>query len=234
MLRRKNEANRYVYAAYLNEKEFNDEMHRDKHFFTSYEGAYQYLKKEKQKYLSDKYLKDCMTVGAIQQIKLDEMDRECVDNFYFDNDLRLVLLIPTWQIPGISPTERLGDPFPWGNFEMYIPVPFKTGDIVKVESLFFETRYGVFSHEWKRPQRPSSASFNMSLDMYDSTEKRFWHTDDTSILKMEYCTDEELPENESVLKVLSEVRKGEIDFFVLLESYEKLNELFGPHACDKK
>ena len=74
----------------------------------------------------------------------------------------------------------------------------------------------------------------MSLDMYDSAEKRFWYTDDTSILKMEYCTDEELPENESVLKALSEVRKGEMDFFVLLEGYEKLNELFGPRACDKK
>ena len=172
----------YVYGANFTEKDFNEKIYEKKYFFTSYEKAYQYLVKEKQYYLDNDDLRDCITTGTIQRIKLDETV--------------------------------------WG-------YTFKQGDIVKVESPFHKTLYGIFSHEWREPKRKGWGSFVMSLDIYDSDTKKFWYTDDTSILEMEYCPEEELPKEESVLKGLSKVRKGDLDFFFLLNKYEQLDEIFG-------
>lgn len=220
---RKDSSEGYIYAVYLAEKDFNDSMHDDRLYFTSYEGAFEYLKKEKQHYLDDEDLRDCITMGMIQRIKLNKTDWNYIDNFYFDNDLRLVTLIPSFHSTAIYRGGRLCDPYPWCDYAMFIPVPFKAGDIVKVESPFYKTAYGVFPYEWKRPERKDWYSFEMSLDMYDNTSKTFWSTDDTNILEIEYCPDEELPEDEKILKGIREIRKGKMDFFVLLEHYKDLD-----------
>ena len=220
---RKDSSEGYIYAVYLAEKDFNDSMHDDRLYFTSYEGAFEYLKKEKQHYLDDEDLRDCITMGMIQRIKLNKTDWNYIDNFYFDNDLRLVTLIPGFHSTAIYRGGRLCDPYPWCDYAMFIPVPFKAGDIVKVESPFYKTAYGVFPYEWKRPERKDWYSFEMSLDMYDNTSKTFWSTDDTNILEIEYCPDEELPEDEKILKGIREIRKGKMDFFVLLEHYKDLD-----------
>lgn len=216
----------YVYTAYFAEQDFNDEMHRDELYFTSYDRAYQYLEEEKRSYLEDEDLRDCVTMGVICKVKLNDKDWEAVDKYYFDNELRLVALLPRSCVPGLLPGKRLCDPYPWCDYAFYIPVPFKAGDIVKVESPFDRTYYGVFSHEWEKPMRKEMESFLMSLDMYDQDTKKFWFTDDTCILDLEYCSDEELPEKENVLKGLSDVRYGKADFFMLLYHYDNLNEFF--------
>ena len=223
---RKDSSDGYIYAVYLAEKDFNDSMHDDRLYFTSYEGAFEYLKKEKQHYLDDEDLRDCITMGMIQRIKLNKTDWNYIDNFYFDNDLRLVTLIPSFHSTAIYQGGRLCDPYPWDDYAMFIPAPFKVGDIVKVESPFYKTAYGVFPYEWKRPERKDWYSFEMSLDMYDNTSKTFWSTDDTNILEIEYCSDEELPEDEKILKGISEIRKGKMDFFVMLEQYKDLERFY--------
>ena len=65
----------------------------------------------------------------------------------------------------------------------------------------------------KASAKRTTESFTMSLDMYDQDTKKFWFTDDTCILDLEYCSDEELPEKENVLKGLSDIRYGKVDFF---------------------
>lgn len=39
------------------------------------------------------------------------------------------------------------------------------------------------------------------------------------MLGFSFCTDEELPENEQVLKLIRAVRKGEMDFYTLLHKF---------------
>lgn len=217
----------YVYGANFTEKDFNEKIYEKKYFFTSYEKAYQYLVKEKQYYLDNDDLRDCITTGTIQRIKLDETVWGYTDTYFFDDQLRLVAVRPQERLKENYPGGDLCDTFPMGEYEMFIPAPFKQGDIVKVESPFHKTQYGVFSHEWREPKRKGWGSFVMSLDIYDSDTKKFWYTDDTSILEMEYCPEEELPKEESVLKGLSKVRKGDLDFFFLLNKYHQLDEIFG-------
>ena len=60
--------------------------------------------------------------------------------------------------------------------------------------------------------------FNMqiSLDQYEPSDKTFWYTDDTDILELSFCMEEELPEKDKKLKFISDVRKGKMDFFDML------------------
>lgn len=217
----------YIYSVHLTEKDCNDTFHERNVYLDSYEGAYQYLVKEKQVYLDNENLMDCITTGRIQRIKLNDTRWYYEDNYYFDDNLKLIDLLPSDHITKKYPGGNLCYPYPWCDYyDMFIPAPFKTGDIVKVESPYFKTIYGVFSHEWKEPKSKGWGSLVMSLDMYDSDTKKFWYTDNTSILEMEYCPEEELPKEEHVLKDISKVRKGDLDFFYLLYKYNELNEIF--------
>lgn len=56
----------------------------------------------------------------------------------------------------------------------------------------------------------------MSLDTYYAKEKLFEITDDTPVLELSKCRDDELPEDQRILKVISAVRKGELDFYTVL------------------
>ena len=104
-------------------------------------------------------------------------------------------------------------------YEIYIPLPFKAGDLVKCTSPFYKTCYGVFSSEWKRPESSLSVCMYTSLDIYDAEDDDFDFTDGTFILDLEFAKEEELPEDQKVLKLISAVRKGKQDFYSVLHYY---------------
>ena len=115
------------------------------------------------------------------------------------------------------------------DWSMFIPLPFKNGDIVKVADPFRDTYYGVFVGEWKRPDKRDQLSMTIGIDVYiaENGKDQFDCTDDTEILCLEYCKDEELPRNQNVLKLLRDVRKGKKDILSLLYNFGKLQEFAG-------
>ena len=68
----------------------------------------------------------------------------------------------------------------------------------------------------------------VSLDIYSEEDKDFDYTDDIPyydwVLGFSYCTDEELPKDEQVLKLIRAVRKRKMDFYTLLHKFGR-NEL---------
>lgn len=103
------------------------------------------------------------------------------------------------------------------------------GDIVKVESLCSPTYYGVISCDWKRPEKTENILMWISLEMYDREKEDFDYTDGSGdcVLGYSFCPYEELPEKERMLKLISDVRKGEMDFYLLLHKFgrKELDEL---------
>lgn len=92
---------------------------------------------------------------------------------------------------------------------------------MKYGSLLYEAHYGVFSHEWKQPINRMFTSLEVSLDVYDEKQKTFDYTDDTWILGLTYCTDDELPKGQDALRLIREVRKGKMDFYEILHWYSR-------------
>ncbi len=215
-----------VYAAQLIEKGYPREELYEYTFFTSYEKAYSYLEAEKQEYLDDEDLRGVKTYGEIRRIGVNNDAGS--DIYIFDNELRMVDIgVDTSRIL-CENGELLGllDTFV---YKVHVPLPFKKGDIIKVESFFGEAYYGVFSCDWERPQKKEWINMWVSLDIYDEVWERFDFTDGTGdgILNYISCSEEQLPENQKVLELISDVRKGEMDFYTLLHKYgrKELDEL---------
>ena len=85
-------------------------------------------------------LKDVQTLGEIIRITVDAGNASYgydQNHYLFDTDMRLIdayrkYYDDTFPVSGI------------GAYYCYIPLPFKAGDIVKCESPYHETYYGVF------------------------------------------------------------------------------------------
>lgn len=225
---------RMIYAACLEEKECRHDDMTDHLFFSSYEKAYEYLKKYKQEYMEDEDLSRVQFFGKIYRIRMDEEFKvgyshrlvDC-DEYYFNHDLELVNVVGrNDRIEGDF--EEYSD-LTSRDWSMFIPLPFKNGDIVKVADPFRDTYYGVFVGEWKRPDKHDQLSMTIGIDVYiaENGKDRFDCTDDTEILCLEYCKDEELPRNQNVLKLLRDVRKGKKDLLSLLYNFGKLQEFAG-------
>lgn len=205
----------YVYASYLNEKDFifiRDDL-AEYHFFSNYKSAYEDLCMKKKEYLENKDLAGIQTAGKICRLKLDDMEG-CYtpyDVYRFDNELRL---IDTWRCSP-QPLYKTID-----EYTVFVPLPFAPGDIVKVSSPFYPAYYGVIPRKWER-RETGFQSMEMSVDVYDEKCNEFDFTDDTDILDLEYCPDEELPEGQKILECIRDARTGKIDFFTLLYYYGK-------------
>lgn len=108
-------------------------------------------------------------------------------------------------------------------YKIFVPLPFKKGDIVKVEHFFGEPDYGGISCEWKRPEERARITMWISLDVYDSVTEDFDYTDGGScnVLYSYICPDEELPQEKQILKLIRAVRRGDLDFQVLLHKFGK-------------
>ncbi len=93
-----------------------------------------------------------------------------------------------------------------------------------------KVHYGVFPGSWKKPEDPSRIHMWASLEMYIAEWDDFDYTDNCPyydwILGFSFCSDEELPEDAQVLKLIRAVRKGEMDFYTLLH-------MFGRGELDK-
>lgn len=215
----------FVYAAMLSEKtQYLDDQMDSYRFFTSYDKACAYLS-EKKKDIENEEMENTETYSKICRIKLDEIDRQCdhTDVYLFDAELRLVAVWGAgWRMredEDGGPMILLDEP----DYPIYVPLPFKKGDIVKVDSLCCRPLYGVVPCDWKKPAKGKIVNMWMPLAIYNEPEMDFDYVDggDHDILRYTYCTEEELPEDQQVLKLIRDVRKGDLDFYQLLCSFEK-------------
>lgn len=203
-----------VFATCLFEKGFERySTVQEFRFFSNYDTAYKYLKNIKQEYLNDEDLKYVETHGVIYRIKLDSSDKYSdFDGYLFNNELDLV------QIYANASRYKAEFESLSSAFYVHVPLPFKQGDIVKTESPFYKTYYGVIAYDLpdrahdRNLQHRSADLTDMvvSLDVYSVETKEWESTDDTWCLHLAYCKDEELPEEEKILKLHSkDIRKKE-------------------------
>ena len=207
-----------IYAACLTEKGFFADKLTDFCFFSSYDAAYHSLLRQKQEYLSDADLKDVETYGEIYRITLDnlEYDYTDADTYRFDNEMRLVQAFGSAKRRWADEDEIIST---LESYEFYLPLPFQRGDIVKAESPFYETYYGVIPYgvgEEAEEVRKWNRSMYRSLDIYNESSCNFGYTDDTNSLHLSLCGEEELPDGQEVLKTIRGIRRGEMDFISFL------------------
>lgn len=211
-----------VFEAYLCEQEYSRQR-AYRHYFSCYEKAWAYLLSEKQEYLDDDDLKDVKTFAKINRINLDRIKGDG-ENYLFDSEMRMVGVDIDCDKFFLEREDfALAD-----EYLVYVPLPFKKGDIVKVDFPQTEVHYGVFSCDWRRPEKPERIHMWVSLEMYIEKERDFDYTDGDpywdDVLGFSFCRDEELPESEQVLKLIRAVRKGDMDFYTLLHKFGR-NEL---------
>lgn len=209
-----------IYAANLTEKGFFADRLTNYCFFSSYDAAYHFLLRQKQEYLSDADLKDVETYGTIYRITLDnqEYNHTDADEYRFDSEMRLVQVFGSmkWKPVEVEEDEMI---FTLESYGFYLPLPFQKGDIVKAESPFYETYYGVIpygSDEKSEELRKKNKTLYRSLDVYDKSSGCFYFTDDSNVLQLSLCNEEELPKEQEILKQVGEVRKGNMDFISFL------------------
>lgn len=207
-----------VFEASLCEQECSGQR-KNCQYFSSYEKAWEYLLKEKQEYLDDEDLKYVKTFASIERIKLDDTEGSDGKSYLFDNEMRMVNISVDCDRAFAGRGEfTLAD-----EYLVYVPLPFRNGDIIKMDFPHVEVHYGIFSGEWKKPEEPWQIHMFASLEMYIEERADFDYTDGDpywdDVLGFSFCTDEELPENEQVLKLIRAVRKGEMDFYTLLHKF---------------
>lgn len=207
-----------IFAAGLYEQEYSDQR-RDWQYFSTYEKAWAYLLKEKQEYLDDEDIKDVKTFAKIHRIKIDHATGCDGEDYLFDNEMRMVNVSIDYDKCFAEREEfALVD-----DYLVYVPLPFEKGDIVRVDFPQTEVHYGVFSSDWKKPDDPGRIHMWAPLEMYIEARNDFDYTDNCPyydwVLGFSRCPDEELPEDEYVLKLIRAVRKGDMDFYTLLHKF---------------
>ncbi|MDO4678047.1 MAG: hypothetical protein Q4B00_05405 [Eubacteriales bacterium] len=213
MLCDRTEDNGYLYAANLMEKEIFPERESYR-YFSSYEKAYEYLKKEKDSYLKSEYLKDIPTIGIILGIKPDTENRWDNDEYWFDSDMNLIEISGRNERYQISKNKTVQPVF---SYAFHLELPFHVGDIVKAESFQRPPLWGVIYYEWEKPKKPEFCTMNIWLDVYDDKREKYDFVDDEDILTLTFAKEDDIPEEERYkLKMLSMARKGELDFYELL------------------
>lgn len=203
----------YLYAANLMERDIFPERESYR-YFSSYEKAYEYLTKEKNRYFKSEYLKNIPTVGMILGIKLDTENQWDHDEYWFDSDMELIVVSGRDERYQISKSKTVQPIF---SYAFYLGLPFHVGDIVKAESFQRPPLWGVVYYEWEKPKKPEFCTMNIWLDVYDDKREKYDFVDDEEILTLTFAKEEEIPEDERYkLKMLSKARKGELDFYELL------------------
>lgn len=212
-----------VFLVNFDEKNCMQIFNSDRKVFSTYEKAYHDICTQKKQYLNDEDLKNIETAAEILRVKIDTVDSIYASDFgYYRFDTDMVMI-------EAEPTDSMleSDESVLADLSFYIPLPFRAGDIVKYESPFCATYYGVFSHDWEMPRNRYGLSMNISLDLYYEKDHAFDFTDDTAVLNLSRCKDEDLPEDQKMLKVIRAIRKGELDFYSILYhlSFGRLEQL---------
>ena len=197
-------------------------------YFTDYDSAFAFIEAEKQRYLDNDYLKDVPTKARISIVPLNEKNRRDSTWFDFDTDLRMTGLYPCH-----SSDEDGMDNEDLDMAYIYVPVPFKKGDILKTINPNFETGYGVLRRDniypsWRETMGDSSDMIVM-LDHYDYEENLFDYGDGCKILNLEKCSWSELPNDQKTLILLSLVYQDKMEAGQMLYYYSK----FGRKAYDE-
>lgn len=214
-----------VFEATRYESDYPDTLYP--HYFPTYDAAFDYITESKKRYTDDEDLAEIQTQATIR-IKTFGTDASCDTIFYFDNDLRIVDLIPgneAW----------VADWCCMDSVYIHIPLPFQKGDILRsIEPGKY--KYGILPHT---PDEPSNIDYKdssdimVSLDIFEPDEKygsfSYWHA---SPLDLEKCPTTELPENQSILYALRELYTDNMtigDFLNLYSNYgqEMYWKLFG-------
>ena len=221
-------ASNVIFAASFEEVGY-PEQQRDEHsYFTDYDSAFAFIKAKKQRYLDNDYLKDVPTKARISIVPLNEENRRDNIWFDFDTDLRMTGLFPCYS----------GDEDGMDNKDLdmayiYVPVPFKKGDILKTINPNYKTAYGVLPRDnicpsWCETMGDSSDMI-VTLDCYDYEENLFDYYDGCEILDLEKCSWSELPKDQKILILLSLVYQDKMEAGQMLYYYSK----FGRKAYDE-
>ncbi len=206
-----------VFEASLHEQGYSGQGRS--RYFSSYEKAWNYLMEEKQRYLDVVGLRDVKTFAVINRIKLDWVNCDDGGSYLFDNEMCMVGVgIDHDRFFAGREEFALAD-----EYLVHVPLPFRKGDIVRVDFPDTEVHYGVFSSDWEKPEDPGQIHMCASLEMYIDARADFDYTDGDphwdGVLGFSFCPDEELPKSEQVLKLVRAVRKGEMDFYTLLHKF---------------
>ena len=131
---------------------------------------------------------------------------------------------------GITDTEDEFDDLGMDSVFCYIPLPFKKGDIVRTINSD-EVQYGVL------PDTPDINYFSSAFtdgdrsDMIVSPDcffkrdgKYVFGWEHFDFLDLEICPDDELPEDQSILLLLRDVYRGDLDFGAFLFAYSNYGE----------
>lgn len=111
-------------------------------YFTDYDSAFAFIEAEKQSYFDDEDLKDVQTKARISIVQLNDKNRRDSTWFDFDTDLRMTGLFPCY-----SGDEDGMDNEGLDMAYIYVPVPFKKGDILKTINPNYKTDYGVLPRD---------------------------------------------------------------------------------------
>ena len=209
-----------VFEAVFYESDFPD--NRDAYYFPDYNSALAYIEKEKKYYLDDEDLCKCNTQARIAIKEFDT--RPGSDSvFYFDNKMRIINLSPGDCV--LSDKEFL-----ISDLYIYVPLPFKKGDILR------SITPGIIDYG-TLPKTPDKEYYARAIDHGDSSDMIF--TLDTFEsngefgcfsyghffpLDFEKCPVDELPENLSILRFISEVHTGELSFSDFICYYSQHGE----------
>lgn len=182
--------------------------------FSDYDKAFEYLKAAKQLYLDDEDLRDILTAAEIK-IKLIDKQAFWDTTFYFDTNLEMIDIMPYRE--GV--TVGLDD------FFVYLPLPFKKGDILRTTD---RRHHGVLSVTPDREHfRHGSDVTNMCVtldEFYKDGDRWIFGWDHYDYLKLEFCPDDELPREETIFFHLRSVYRGEMSAGELLYLYSHYGE----------
>lgn len=207
-----------VYQTEFGEREHDGDGREN--FFSSFDLAYQSIVQDKQEYLDNSGLKNIETYAFIDRMYLDRGNGD-TDRFYFDNKLRMVMMRPAGKwFESENEQEKIDlveDCY------MYVPIPFRAGELVKMQSPFYKTDYGVVPFNQRSKEDDiclnhggDGSDMVTTLDCYLDWRDEFDFCDDAELLSLRRCAVDELPEKQKVLEKVSLARKGEWDWFSLL------------------
>ena len=197
----------FIFAAALMEKGFQTREY-DYQYFTEYDMAYQYLVKERQEYLDDEDLKDVPLYGEIKRIPLNNPDTVSTPCFYrLNNEMEIVDMWGNWEESEYSAlegtTENVTEKIPdlESDFYCHVPIPFKGGELLVEESYYAEAVYGILGGTYPSKENDTclkvgcdSSDIVVHLDIYNEEYGKWYWTDDTSRLRLRYCTEQEKQE----------------------------------------
>lgn len=203
-----------LFIASFMEIEYNNALHgawNSEVYFDNYDAAYNYLVNyKKEEYLEDSSLKDVKTSACIKVYELSVPDMQYDSAMFFYNDAMELCQV---QIPSFVCPFQFKDAF-----YVHVPSPFHVGDVVKWNSPFYKTCYGVIDHEPYSRQEDKALEFGDGTDIQEAIVQYyppeivcninpdkmierpcFWGWGHIPYLEIERCCADELPEDQKCL-----------------------------------